>query len=124
MTKFRSLPPVIQAITGVLTALTTAAGLLFLFFPGLKPTSAESAPKIKSTLRALDLTQAKLGDFLLLTRKQPGRYTDQQLASVGNMASVQVVLIGLKGQPSPLVWSTGPHLELLQAPRFDGALAY
>jgi hypothetical protein len=105
MTKFRALPPVIQAITGVLTALTTAAGLLFLFFPGLKPTSAESAPKIKSTLRALDLTQAKLGDFLLLTQKQPGRYTDQQLASVGNMASVQVVLIGLKGQPSPLVWS-------------------
>jgi hypothetical protein len=106
--KFRALPPVIQVITGLLTVVSTALGLLFLLVPGWKPGagSPTTPTKIVGNLHYLGLEpEVPYGVHLAADRLDSGGYHEQQLKRMGNVVEVSASLGGLKGNEVPLVWS-------------------
>jgi hypothetical protein len=106
---FRSLPPVIQALTGALTLVSTVLGLLFLLVPGLKPGggSPPSPPaKIVGDMRYLRLMRdVKYGVHLAADRLDTGGYDRKQLGRVGHVVEVSASVGGLEGKQAQLVWS-------------------
>src|SRR2546426_303398 len=90
LAKFRALPPVIQAITGLLTVASTTLGLLFLLVPGLKPGGGPRSPaKIVGDLTYLGLERdVKYGVHLAADRLDASGYDDQQLGRVGDVVEV------------------------------------
>jgi hypothetical protein len=123
--KFRALPPVIQAITGVLTLVSTALALLFALVPSLQPGGGgpRTPAKISGDMRYLSLERdVKYGLHLTAARLDASGYDEQQLGRVGNVVEVSASLGGLQGRAVPLVWSiygvAGTNKQPVSDPRY------
>src|SRR5438445_13152800 len=90
--------------TGVVVGLISGiAGLLFLFFPGLRPgtggSNADQLPTITAVAATPGVTQ---GAFLASHDRKPTGFTKEQLALVGASISAQIQIFGYKGKHLPL----------------------
>lgn len=105
--RFRALPPVVQAIGGLLGVVSTAIGLVFLLDPGLRPGETSTPPaKIAGNLTYLGLERnVAYGIHLAADRLSPHGYSPAQLKRHGNVMEVSASLVGLQGSQVPLVWS-------------------
>lgn len=90
---------------GVIVGLISAvAGLLFLFFPGLRPgtgggPAADQLPMISAVTVTPGVTQ---GAFLASHDRKSTGFTKAQLALVGSSISAQIQIFGFKGKHLPL----------------------
>jgi hypothetical protein len=90
---------------GVIVGLVSGVvGLLFLFFPGLRPSTggvpaADQLPMISAVTANPGVTQ---GAFLASHDRKPTGFTKAQLAVVGSSISAQLQIFGYKGKHLPL----------------------
>jgi hypothetical protein len=90
---------------GVVVGLVSGvAGLLFLFFPGLRPgtgggSAADQLPMISAVTATPGVTQ---GAFLASHDRKPTGFTKAQLAVVGSSISAQIQIFGYRGKHLPL----------------------
>jgi hypothetical protein len=90
---------------GVVVGLISGvAGLLFLFFPGIRPgTGGGSAPDQLPTITAVTATPGVTqGAFLASHDRKTTGFTKKQLAVVGASISEQIQIFGYRGKHLPL----------------------
>jgi len=107
--RFRSLPPVVQAITGVLTLISTALALLFALVPGLRPGDGSPGTPVRPITGGLEYLglqrNVEYGVHLAADRLNDPNADQRQLDRVGHVVEVSAALGGLDGRQVPLVWS-------------------
>ena len=124
----------VKAVGGVAAAIATIVGLVFLFFPDLRPDPTPdegSATLSKPTLEQ----PVTFGQYLDRVEVPREGSTEEQLARPGVLAGVMVTIKGYRGQALPLRWyvlDLGTHdivdqqskRHLLQADRNDAPAAW
>ena len=96
--------PIIKA-GAVAGAIAAIAGLVFLFFPGIRPTS-NTCPQVKEgSIGQVDVTGANFGAYLNQAKIGHVGRTEEELAKRGFIVTYEVSATGYRGKGLPLNWS-------------------
>ena len=96
--------PIIKA-GAVAGALAAIAGLVFLFFPGIRPTS-NTCPQDKSgSIGQVDATGGDFADYLDQAGIGRDGRTETELEKRGFIVTYDVAATGYRGKDMPLRWS-------------------
>lgn len=108
----------VKAVGGVAGAIATIVGLVFLFFPGCRPSPTPdegSATFSKPTLEQ----PVTFGQYLDRVEIPRDSFTDTELNRPGVLVGVQVTIKGYRGEALPLRWYLldGPEIVDQQSKR-------
>ena len=96
--------PIVK-IGAVAGAIAAVAGLVFLFFPGLRPTTHACPEATEGQIRDVSVTGGSYADYLGQARIDSAGRTAAQLATRGFILNYDVTASGFRGKTLPLRWS-------------------
>jgi hypothetical protein len=96
--------PIVK-IGAVAGAIAAVAGLVFLFFPGLRPTTHTCPEATEGQIRNVSVTGATYADYLGQARIDSAGRSAAVLATPGFIVDYEVTTSGYRGKPLPLRWS-------------------
>lgn len=96
--------PIVR-IGAVAGAIAAVAGLVFLFFPGLRPTTHTCPEATEGQIRNVSVTGARYADYLGQAQIDPAGRSAALLETPGFIVDYEVSASGFRGKALPLRWS-------------------
>jgi hypothetical protein len=96
--------PIVK-IGAVAAAIAAVAGLVFLFFPGLRPTTHTCPEETEGQIRNVSVTGATYADYLGQARIDSAGRSAAVLTTRGFIVDYEVATSGFRGKTLPLRWS-------------------